>query len=172
VLHLCLVAWPLLYGTIPPALQTTQVSTHCQSHTNTSVHTLSISTHEAPVLLACLPACLAAYLPGSPVVPGKGLLQCHIYDHISAGMSALFNVKNLGTLVAPPTAKVLSTRSWCRHLQACLPGDSLYRAVYTPLWQDLHLPCFCCLLPAALLSGTHLLHCGGANRMGLCATWI
>ncbi|WIA14174.1 hypothetical protein OEZ85_002716 [Tetradesmus obliquus] len=54
-----------------------------------------------------------ALLPGAmlttdttPLVPGKGLLQCHVYDHISAGMSAIYNVKNLGQLVAPPTATV------------------------------------------------------------------
>jgi hephaestin len=39
-------------------------------------------------------------------VPGKGLLQCHVYDHISAGMSAIYNVKNLGQLVAPASATV------------------------------------------------------------------
>uniref|UniRef100_A0A383V6F7 Plastocyanin-like domain-containing protein n=1 Tax=Tetradesmus obliquus TaxID=3088 RepID=A0A383V6F7_TETOB len=54
-----------------------------------------------------------ALLPGAmlttdttPLVPGKGLLQCHVYDHISAGMSAIYNVKNLGQLVAPPAATV------------------------------------------------------------------
>jgi hypothetical protein len=40
------------------------------------------------------------------MVSGKGLLQCHIYDHISAGMSALYNVKNLGILEAPADAPV------------------------------------------------------------------
>lgn len=40
------------------------------------------------------------------MVSGKGLLQCHVYDHISAGMSALYNVKNLGILEAPATATV------------------------------------------------------------------
>ena len=44
--------------------------------------------------------------PASPMVSGKGLLQCHVYDHISAGMSAIYNVKNLGILEAPPTAPV------------------------------------------------------------------
>jgi hephaestin len=39
-------------------------------------------------------------------VPGKGLLQCHVYDHISAGMSAIYSVKNLGQLVAPASATV------------------------------------------------------------------
>ena len=40
------------------------------------------------------------------MVGGKGLLQCHIYDHISAGMSAIYNVKNLGILAAPADAPV------------------------------------------------------------------
>lgn len=40
------------------------------------------------------------------MVSGKGLLQCHVYDHISAGMSALYDVKNLGILVAPADAPV------------------------------------------------------------------
>jgi hypothetical protein len=40
------------------------------------------------------------------MVSGKGLLQCHIYDHISAGMSAIYNVKNLGILEAPADAPV------------------------------------------------------------------
>jgi hephaestin len=39
-------------------------------------------------------------------VPGKGLLQCHVYDHISAGMSAIYDVKNLGQLTAPASATV------------------------------------------------------------------
>ncbi|KAF6265588.1 Cupredoxin [Scenedesmus sp. NREL 46B-D3] len=54
-----------------------------------------------------------ALLPGAmltadttPLVPGKGLLQCHVYDHISAGMSAIYDVKNLGQLVAPASATV------------------------------------------------------------------
>lgn len=40
------------------------------------------------------------------MVSGKGLLQCHVYDHISAGMSAIYDVKNLGILVAPADAPV------------------------------------------------------------------
>lgn len=40
------------------------------------------------------------------MVSGKGLLQCHVYDHISAGMSAIYDVKNLGILTAPATAPV------------------------------------------------------------------
>lgn len=40
------------------------------------------------------------------MVSGKGLLQCHVYDHISAGMSAIYNVKNLGILEAPASAPV------------------------------------------------------------------
>jgi hypothetical protein len=39
-------------------------------------------------------------------VSGKGLLQCAVYDHMSGGMSALYDVKNLGILAAPPTAPV------------------------------------------------------------------
>jgi hypothetical protein len=38
------------------------------------------------------------------MAPGKGLLQCHVYDHISAGMSALYNVKNLKAVEVAPSA--------------------------------------------------------------------
>jgi hypothetical protein len=38
------------------------------------------------------------------MAPGKGLLQCHVYDHISAGMSALYNVKNLKAVEVAPAA--------------------------------------------------------------------
>eukprot|EP00775_Hariotina_reticulata_P011260 gene11260-11409_t len=41
-----------------------------------------------------------------PMVSGKGLLQCAVYDHMSGGMSALYDVKNLGILAAPPNAPV------------------------------------------------------------------
>eukprot|EP00879_Flechtneria_rotunda_P000261 GHRR01000344.1.p1 GENE.GHRR01000344.1~~GHRR01000344.1.p1 ORF type:complete len:1159 (+),score=375.53 GHRR01000344.1:116-3592(+) len=41
-----------------------------------------------------------------PFVAGKGLLQCHVYDHISAGMSAIYDVKNLQILAAPADAPV------------------------------------------------------------------
>lgn len=45
-------------------------------------------------------------MPRSPMVPGRGLLQCHIYDHISAGMSALYNVNATVKLDAPANAPV------------------------------------------------------------------
>lgn len=40
------------------------------------------------------------------MVAGKGLLQCHIYDHISAGMSTLYNVNATVKLDAPADAPV------------------------------------------------------------------
>ncbi|GBF99637.1 multicopper ferroxidase [Raphidocelis subcapitata] len=42
----------------------------------------------------------------SPMVPGHGMLQCHIYDHISAGMSALYKVNATVKLDSPADAPV------------------------------------------------------------------
>jgi hypothetical protein len=40
------------------------------------------------------------------MVPGHGLLQCAIYDHMSAGMSALYRVNATVKLSAPADAPV------------------------------------------------------------------
>ena len=40
------------------------------------------------------------------MAPGKGLLQCHVYDHIAAGMSALYNVKNMKAIELPASPTV------------------------------------------------------------------
>lgn len=63
---------------------------------------------EAPLYLDGQRRQAVGLLPGmmltadvTPAVAGKGLLQCHIYDHISAGMSALYNVNATVKLEIP-----------------------------------------------------------------------
>ncbi|KIZ07330.1 hypothetical protein MNEG_0617 [Monoraphidium neglectum] len=42
----------------------------------------------------------------TPMVPGHGLLQCAIYDHMSAGMSAIYKVNQTVKITAPADAPI------------------------------------------------------------------
>eukprot|EP00878_Enallax_costatus_P001155 GHUV01001296.1.p1 GENE.GHUV01001296.1~~GHUV01001296.1.p1 ORF type:complete len:885 (+),score=249.43 GHUV01001296.1:1539-4193(+) len=74
-------------------------------HTPNSAETQMFIDGHKKQAVALLPGAMMA-VDTVPMVSGKGLLQCHVYDHISAGMSAIYDVKNLGILVAPADAPV------------------------------------------------------------------